>query len=201
MRLEEVIADRRSIRRFDGRPLPAGLVGELVALACTAPAPHHSRPWRFVAVELAEARDRLAQAMAAAWRRDLEADGLALGERERLLGRPHRQIMAAPALLVACLALDGARPWPDERRQHAERDMYVQSLGAALQNLMLAAHSRGLGSFIMGAPLFCPEAVADALGLPQDFEPLFVVSIGYPAAGLRPPPRPQLRLGDHLTRR
>jgi len=198
MRLEEAIAGRRSIRHFDGRPVPSAVIDDLIAAACVAPAPHHSRPWRFVAVESTEARVRLAQAMAQAWQRDLEADGVPQDEAARLLDHHRRQIGEAPALLVACLVLDGARPWPDQRRQRAEHDMYVQSLGAALQNLMLAAHARGLGSCLMGAPLFCPEAVMEALALPSEFEPQFLVAIGYPAPGFQPPPRPEVRVDDFL---
>jgi len=201
MRLEEALASRRSIRRFDGRPVPHQVVRDLIAMACTAPAPHHSRPWRFVAIESASARARLAEAMAEAWRRDLEADDVPPQERKRLLRRPRRQIDEAPALLVACLVLEGAHLWPDQRRRLAERDMYVQSLGAALQNLMLAAHGRGLGSYIMGAPLFCRQAVASALALPPDYEPSFLVALGYPRPGWAPPPRPEIRIEDFLIQR
>ncbi|MFQ6019964.1 MAG: nitroreductase family protein [Dehalococcoidia bacterium] len=201
MRLEEALADRRSVRRFDGRPVPPDVVRDLIALACTAPAPHHSRPWRFLAVDSAEAREGLAETMARRWRHDLEGDGVPQAEVARLLDRSYRRLREAPLLLLACIVLDQARSWPDERRRRAERDMFVQSLGAALQNLMLAAHARGLGSCLMGAPLFCPDAVVEALGLPPEYEPQFLVTMGYPPPGSRPPPRPELRADDFLLHR
>jgi len=187
--VDEVISGRRSVRRFLPRPVPDELLAELVALAAAAPAPHHSRPWRFVLLS-PPARERLAAAMGDAWRRDLQADGVPAAEGEALLERSRRRLLAAPVLLLACLDLSDARPWPDERRRRAERDMFVQSLGAALQNLMLAAHARGLGSCLMGAPLYCQAEVRAALGLPQGWEPTFLVELGYPDPGYRPRRRP-----------
>ena len=59
----DVITNRRSVRKFSDEPVDPDVVRELVALACQAPAPHHSRPWRFVQVMSPEAREALADAM------------------------------------------------------------------------------------------------------------------------------------------
>ena len=200
MDVTEAIASRRSVRRFAPREVPRGLLRELVAAACAAPAPHHSRPWRFAEIG-PESRVPLSEAMAAAWRSDLEGDRQAAQVIERSLARSRRQLTEAPLLLLACLEQEGARRWPDSRRRRAERDMYVQSLGAALQNLLLAAHARGLGGYLKGAPLFCQRAVGTALGLPSRWEPTFLVLLGYPAEGFQPPPRPAARTGDLLIER
>jgi len=200
MQVLEAIASRRSVRRFAPRRVPRALLRELVGAACAAPAPHHSRPWRFVEVT-PDTRRRLVEAMAAAWRTDLEADRQPPEVIKRSLARSRRQLVEAPLLLLACLEQEGARRWPDARRRRAERDMYMQSLGAALQNLLLAAHARGLGGYLKGAPLFCQSAVAEALDLPTGWEPAFLVLLGYPAEGFRPPPRPAIRPGDFLIQR
>jgi F420 biosynthesis protein FbiB-like protein len=181
---------RRSIRRFAERPVPRALLDELISAACLAPAPHHSRPWRFVVVGT-EARGHLAEAMGARWRRDLEADGVPEARIAALLARSRAQIRDAPALLLACLVSEGLRAWPDEARRQAEWLMAVQSMGAALQNLMLAAHARGLGSFWISAPLFCPEAVQEALDLPQEYVAQALIAFGYPHREASPPPRPE----------
>ncbi len=200
MQALEAITTRRSIRRFAPRQVPRDLVRGLIAAACAAPAPHHSRPWRFVEVR-PETRTRLIEAMAAAWRADLEADGKPPQAIKRHLARSRRQLTDAPLLLLACLAEEGAHGWPDGRRRSAERDMYVQSLGAALQNLLLAAHARGLGGYLKGAPLFCRAAVAEALDLPNAWQPAFLVLLGYPVEGAQPPRRPAIRTGDFLIER
>jgi len=200
MRALDAIATRRSVRRFAPRDVPPAVLHELIAAAGAAPAPHHGRPWCFVEVRH-ETRPRLAEAMAAAWRADAAADGVPDSRIEAAVRRSRKQVVEAPMLLLACLEMGSARPWPDERRRAAERDMYVQSLGAALQNLLLAAHARSLGGYLKGAPLFCPAAVAEALALPDAWQPAFLVLLGYPAEGAAPPPRPPISDEDFLVAR
>jgi coenzyme F420-0:L-glutamate ligase/coenzyme F420-1:gamma-L-glutamate ligase len=185
----EAIEARRSVRRFSSMPVDGATVERLVALACTAPAPHHSRPWRFVHVRTVEARDRLADAMSGAWRSDLEAAGRSVLEIDKALRKSQSQVSEAPVLLLSCLSFGEEREWPDEERRRAERDMFVQSLGAALQNLLLAAGEAGLAGYLKGAPLFCPDPVRSALALPADWEPAFLVLLGYPDDSVRPAPR------------
>ena len=195
------IASRRSVRRFASRPVGNDIVREIVALACTAPAPHHSRPWRWVHVTSSEARESLADAVGDSWRADLEAEGRSVHEIAKLLGRARQQLMEPPVLLLACLILDGARPWPDAERRQAERDMFVQSLGASLQNLLLAAGERGLVGYLKGAPLFCQDAVRSALELPSAWEPAFFVQLGYPQEGEPSEAREAVSLTDFLIDR
>ena len=200
MRALDAIATRRSIRRFAPRDVPRALLRDLIAAACAAPAPHHSRPWRFVEVG-PQSRPRLIQAMAAAWRDDAAADGVSDSLIAGEVRRSRKQMAEAPLLLLTCLEMEGARDWPDDRRRAAERDMYVQSLGAALQNLLLAAHARGLGGYLKGAPLYCQAAVAEALALPGGWQPAFLVLLGYPARGAKPPARAEPRPEDFLLSR
>ncbi|MDP9180770.1 MAG: nitroreductase family protein [Chloroflexota bacterium] len=197
----DVIASRRSIRKFADEPVDPDIVRGLVALACKAPAPHHSKPWRFVYVASAEARDRLADAMGESWLADLTAEERGVLEVQNLLARSRNQVMDAPALLVSCLVLDESKPWPDERRKAAERDMFLQSLGAALQNLLLAAVERGLAGYLRGAPLFCGPAIREVLGLPPDWQPAFLVLLGYPEPDFEPPPRADVNVGEYFVER
>ena len=195
------ISARRSVRKFARLAVDGDTVERLVAIACTAPAPHHSRPWRFVHVASASARERLADAMADAWRADLERARESVHTIDRLLKRSRSQITEAPALLLACLTLDAARRWSDKPRRLAERDMFVQSLGAALQNLLLAAADYGLAGYLKGAPLFCPDSVRQALDLPPDWHPAFLVLLVYPDQAAKPPPRSAVELDEHLLLR
>jgi nitroreductase len=59
--------------------------------------------------------------------------------------------------------------------------MAVQSTALAGQNLLLAAHALGLASCWMCAPLFCPDVVAETLGLPEDWQPQALIAVGYAA--------------------
>ena len=183
------IRTRRSLRQLAPRPVPRALVDEVLALAVLAPAPHHTRPWRYVVVSPGR-REALAAAMGDAWRADLQRDGHPAELIEKLLRKSQRQITGAPALILACLTHEGLRAWPDERRARDEWAMAQQSVGAGLQNLMLAAHALGLASYWISAPLFAPEVAAEALSLPGDYVAQAIVIVGYPAAGAAPKPRP-----------
>ena len=79
----------------------------------------------------------------------------------------------------------GSTATPTPTRQRAEWGMALLSLGAAVENLMVAAADAGLASCWVAAPIFCPEAARDALALPRGVAP--------PRARARRPPGPRLR--------
>lgn len=198
--LEEAIAGRRSVRHFADRPVEPEAIDAVIAAACLAPAPHHTWPWRFVVLSQ-DARAALANAMGRAWRRDLQRDGVEQSRIDALLERSRQQIMAAPALILVGFLAGAQRPWPDRRRRWSEAMMFAQSTGAALQNLMLAAHGRALGTYWISAPVFCPATVRRALGLPPEFEAQALVALGHPRPGSEPAPRPPFAMSDFLIQR
>jgi coenzyme F420-0:L-glutamate ligase / coenzyme F420-1:gamma-L-glutamate ligase len=171
---------RRSIRAFRPDAVPRADLDAIVEAACLAPAPHHSRPWRFVVVETDAAKQALAHGMGARWRRDLLADGVAAERVDALVDASHRKLVTAPAFVVGCLTWNGLDRYPDERRRRAEWGMALLSLGAAVENLMLTATDRGLASCWVAAPIFCPEAARDALALPVEWLPHALVLVGRP---------------------
>lgn len=198
--IEDAIRARRSLRGLDGPPLTAEEVEALVGLALTAPAPHHTRPWRFVEIGQAR-RQALADAMGAAWRRDLEGDAQPSKTVERALARSHGRIIGAPTLLLGCLVADGLNRYADDRRWRAEWGLAQHSFGAALQNLLLAASTRGLGAYWISAPLYAPEEVRTALDLDASWEPQAFVALGHPRGDYQPFDRPAPDLGTEFTRR
>jgi coenzyme F420-0:L-glutamate ligase/coenzyme F420-1:gamma-L-glutamate ligase len=196
----EAIRTRRSLRQLAERPVPHEIIDSVLEMAALAPAPHHTRPWRYVIV-LPRSRERLAELMGEAWRADLERDGQPEELIARLLRKSRRQITSAPALLLACLTHEGLRDWPDERRTRNEFAMAQQSVGAGMQNIMLAAHALGLASYWISAPLFAPEACQEALALPEDWIAQAFIVLGYPADGATPKQRPSPDLSLLVTER
>ena len=200
MSLADAIRARRSIRGLDGPPLTPSEVEALVELALLAPAPHHTRPWRFVEV-LPETREALAGAMGAAWQADMTADGVPEAQQARALERSRRRVVEAPTLLLGCIVGEGLARYPDERRERAEWTMAAHSFGAGMQNLLLEASARGFGAYWMAAPLYAQREVRAALDLPSGWRPQALIALGRPRADYRPFERPSPDLGESLLRR
>jgi len=186
---------RRTIRAFTAEPVDAEAIRRAIATALTAPAPHHSQPWRFVILSSAAARTALLDAMREAWIADLRRDGFTEEQIARRLrrGEPLRQ---APLIVVPCLVADAAHEYPDERRSAAEQAMFVVSMGAAVENLLIALAVEGLGSAWISSTLFCQDVAARAMDLPDGWRPMGAVAVGHPAE--QPRPRPPRDPGDFL---
>jgi coenzyme F420-0:L-glutamate ligase / coenzyme F420-1:gamma-L-glutamate ligase len=181
---------RRTIRRVRPDALPEELIGRLVDAACAAPSAHNAQPWRFVLARTAEARRRLATKMAEAFRADLSADGCPQDEVEQRVAASVTRLVDAPLLVLVCLVSGDLQGYPDSKRQCAEWIMGIQSVAAAVENLLLAAAELDLGAGWMCAPLFCPEVVRQALDLPTGWDPQALVTVGWPAES---PPTPTRR--------
>lgn len=185
---DEVVTSRRTVRAFLPDRVDPAVLQRAIAAAVTAPAPHHTTPWRFVLVDTDEARSALLGAMRAAWVADLTGDGLDPERIERRLAKSDALLGAAPYLVVPCLVMEGAHDYPDERRRTAEREMFLVSMGAAVENLLVALSASGLGACWVSSTMFCPEPVRRSLGLPETWDPMGAIAVGKPAAA--PPPRP-----------
>ncbi|RDI68707.1 coenzyme F420-0:L-glutamate ligase [Nocardia pseudobrasiliensis] len=181
----EALLMRRSVRRFADTPVDPELIRESVSDALTAPAPHHTRPVRFVWVRDPLLRTRLLETMADKWRADLTADGLPADRVERRVGRG-RILFDAPEVIIPFCVPDGAHDYPDERRTAAEKTMFTVAVGAAVQGLLVALATRGVGSCWIGSTIFAPELTREVLGLDGDWNPLGAIAIGYPDEELAP---------------
>jgi coenzyme F420-0:L-glutamate ligase / coenzyme F420-1:gamma-L-glutamate ligase len=178
------LAGRRTVRRFDpARAVSPAHLARAVAMAASAPAPHHTQPWRFVRLT-DPTRGRLLDAMADQWREDLRSDGVPASAIEARISRSDALLRVAPVLLAAFVDLSAAHPYPDERRQQAERDLFVLAGGAAIEAVLVALAAQGLGAAWVASTTFCAPVAHTALGLPDSYAALGMLAIGHP---LHPP--------------
>ena len=177
----DAIKKRRSIRKYKPRPVSPEILLELIATSSYAPSAHNSQPWRFIVITSEPEKRTLAQTMASAWLKDLEKDGASKQHAEALAKSSVDCFSNTPAIVLACITMDEMNQYPDERRQKDERDLALQSLGAAIQTLLLEAHSKGIGSCWCCAPVFCKDAVRLTLKIPSNVEPQALIRLGYPS--------------------
>jgi coenzyme F420-0:L-glutamate ligase/coenzyme F420-1:gamma-L-glutamate ligase len=191
----DVVASRRTVRDFIDQVVPLNAIESAVSDALTAPAPHHSTPWRFVVITDAERRTKLLDAMAAQWTADLRKDGFDDAQIERRLRRGD-VLRRAPMIVVPCLVADATHVYPDERRSVAEQSMFLVAMGAGVENFLISLATRGLGSAWVSSTLFCPDVARVQLRLDESWQPMGAVAVGYPAAA--PRPRPERRVDQFL---
>ena len=189
MELHDAIQRRASVRRFSDEPVPPAVIDALLAAASLAPSAHGRQPWQFVVIAPGQSRQCLVDAMAIEWRQHLAADGVDAAQIAERHAASAARILAAPALLMPCIDRSLLDVYPDAHRQQAEYTMAVQSIGCAIQNILLSAVALGYDAGWMCAPLFCGQAVCSAFALPTTLAPQALIPVGRMAAAPKRRPK------------
>lgn len=177
----DTIAARRSIRRFLDTPVPEELVEIIINAGMQAPSGKNRQPWRFIIVK-GEKRLEMVRILS-----DEIAKKKAKGEDTGSSEWSTRVMEQAP-VSIFIFNPEGLPPW----RKHSIEQMFddvvdIQSVGAAIQNMLLAASELGLGSLWICDVFHAYEPLCDWLG--EKGEMIAAVSLGYP--GESPAARPR----------
>jgi nitroreductase len=180
----EAIRARRSIRKFKPDPVKREAIQQLLEAAVMAPSAKNSQTWRFTVVMESKKEEMLAILRKGIANREVE---------EQLSGSAKWSIGCIEQAPVTILVhnTDGLHPWKARKEHESWWDLAtVQSVSAAIQNMLLAATELGLGSlWIADVWEAYPELNA---WLETDHQLVSAVSFGYPDVSPQVPPRKPL---------
>lgn len=184
----ESIFTRRSIRKFTDEPVSRDTIDKLLAAAVAAPSAKNRQPWRFV-VYSGEQKQTLLAAMRCGLERE-KSDDARLPESADGLGDAFNtlRIMEQAQVIVMVLGTEGMSPFeaysPD---RHVYEICDMLSIGAAVENMLLAATETGLGSLWIANTCYAYEELKDFIG--TDRMITGAVALGYPAESPNARPR------------
>lgn len=162
MDVMEAIRTRRSIRKYQDKPVEEEKLRAVLDAARLAPSWANMQCWRFVVVKDAAMRGRISELSY------VESYFAPKGYK----ANPALKALAqAPVVIVACAD-------PDQSGDLGEQYYYLADVGIAVQNLMLAAHAQGLGSVFVG--VFDEEKLRELLGIPPNIRIVGLFPLGYP---------------------
>lgn len=174
------ITQRRSIRRYKPDPVPEEVLTQILSAAVSAPTGGNMQPWEFVIIDDAATKGAVV---------DTTYSGYYSGP-----GNPQSWLLEAPLLIVVCCNFKRTRA----RYGPSGQKWAPLDVAAAIQNILLASHSMGLGACWVGG--FHQERLAAILQIPEGVEPLAIVSVGYPKEQPQSKPRLPLSYVTHHNR-
>jgi len=186
MEIMEAIRDRRSIRRFTNASISSEDIEALLLAASLAPSGKNKQPWRFVVVR-EDKRDEMIRVMRAGIE-TCKHNGIETGSSEGTA----RIMEQAPVTIFIFNPYE-----TNEERERTISDYFmqivdIQSVGAAIQNLLLAACDRGIGSLWICDVFYAYGELCEWLG--ENHQMVAAVSLGYPAES--PGRRPRRSVSD-----
>lgn len=176
--VSEAILNRRSVRKYEDKPVTQEAVNELLKSVQWAQSWANTQCWEVVVVREQATKDRLAEAV--------------------LKGNPaQKSVTAAPVVLVLCAKLNSSGFYKDVVTTKFG-DWFMFDIGIASQNICLQAQEMGLGAVVMG--LFDHNKVAEILDVPEGYEVVTMIPVGYPAKPSKAPKRREVEEFTHYER-
>lgn len=193
MDLDDAIKNRRTIRKYLDREVPRELLQEVVETALWAPSGMNRQDWTLIVVR-GEERNRLMEIISRSQEHILPHLKRLFSEKIINISlQVFRNLGGAPVVVLVYIPKESKTydNVPDERgRYHAEFKRYnsLLSASALVQNLLLAAYAKGLGSCWMTGPKYMEKEINELLGV-TDKELMSIIPLGYPDQSPPVPPR------------
>ena len=178
--LADALLKRRSIRIFKKSTVPKKCVDTAIHAALLAPSPDGTFPWRFCILNNKKSKTKLGKSMGKKFLEDMKSEGISKKIRESRYEKSLLLIQNSPLIVLVSIDFSKMDTYKDKKKQENENMMAEHSLGAALQNLMIAFAAQGISSVWRCAPLFCPDITRVSLDLPKKWFPRAMILAGFP---------------------
>jgi nitroreductase len=194
----ELMKSRRSIRRFKSARPGREVIEQLIEAAVTAPSASNKQPWRFFIVTNESIQRRLVESIQAAVDRVAGHVEPRFEEAFRAYGDYFTRFENAPVLIVPlCRPMNLLTRMVDEKLAPSDRAAIlnmeersgVVSTSLAFQNILLRAHELGLGASGMTGPLIAGDDLREILSVPDSWEIVAFIPVGFPDEQPDPQPR------------
>jgi nitroreductase len=190
--LEEAIYTLRAMRRLKVDPIPVADLRHIVEAATMACSPGNSQPWTFLVITEKKQKQRIAAIYRDIGLKVIKDGSLASGLLDKEMEKVYKNAMIlvedlqnAPALILCCLA-----GHPGQEGIH--QSTYYGSIYPAIQNLMLAARAKGIGSTMTTLHKAREQDIKNILAIPDNVETIALIPLGYPHGHwARPKRKPQ----------
>lgn len=155
----DIIKGRRSIRKYQEKEISDALLNQILESVQWAPSWANTQCWEVIVVKDAGVKKELAEAVPKS-------------------NPARKHFTEAPVILVLCGKLQSSGYYKGQVTTKFG-DWFMFDLGLAAQNIVLTAHQLGLGTVITG--LFDHEKAASVMGVPEGYELVSLIPLGYPA--------------------
>jgi len=178
--LHEAIYSLRAMRRLKPDPIPVADLHYIIEAATMACSPGNSQPWIFLVITDEKQKERIAKIYRDIGNKVVKDQALASGVLDKEMEKVYSDAMIlvdglqdAPALIMCCL--DG-----HPRDGGIHQSTYYGSIYPAIQNLMLAARAKGIGSTMTTLHKAREQDIKNILGIPDHVETIALIPLGYP---------------------
>jgi nitroreductase len=177
--VQDAIYSLRAMRLLKPDPIPDADLLDIVEAATMACSPGNSQPWTFLIITEKSQKEKIARIYREIGHKVIKEQALASG----LLGKEMEKVYTdamilvdrlqdAPALIMCCLE---GQP----RDGGIHQSTYYGSIYPAIQNLMLAARAKGIGSTMTTLHKAREQDIKNVLGIPDRVETIALIPLGY----------------------
>lgn len=197
MELKAAIEARTSIRIYKDEPVNMADVKEMVRLAGLAPSVNNFQPWRYIAITNRDLLNRMADVVAAKIEEVPMTKSLAAANVKKQVTWFSTFFKDAPVLLVLVTrpyetVLESAVEMSHDEINVIRNYPDIQSAGASIQNILLAAVDMGYGACWMSGSMFARTEIEEMLKIKAPEKALAFVALGKPKSEHKPKEKPNL---------